>query len=43
MLRRLAALAPRTLAAMHGPSYRGDGAGVLAAYADMLRDTIGPR
>jgi flavorubredoxin len=43
MLRRLAALAPRTLAAMHGSSYRGDGAGVLAAYADMLRDTIGPR
>jgi flavorubredoxin len=43
MLRRLAALGPRTLATMHGSSYRGDGATVLAALADMLRDTIGPR
>lgn len=28
-IRRLAGLAPRTLALMHGPSFRGDGAGAL--------------
>jgi len=33
-LRALAALAPRTLALMHGSSYRGDGAGQLNALAD---------
>ncbi|WP_119418051.1 MBL fold metallo-hydrolase [Desertibaculum subflavum] len=33
-IRRLAALAPRTLALMHGPSYRGDGAAALDALAD---------
>jgi flavorubredoxin len=43
MLRRLVALAPSTLAIMHGSSYRGDGAQVLVALADLLRDTIGPR
>ncbi len=31
---RLAALAPRTLALMHGSSFVGDGAGALAALAD---------
>jgi flavorubredoxin len=41
-IRSLAALAPRTIAVMHGPSYRGDGARVLRAYADVLRETIGP-
>ena len=34
ILRELAALAPRTLALMHGSSYRGDGAGQLNALAD---------
>ena len=43
VIRRLASLAPRTLATMHGSSYRGDGAKVLAALADVLRETIGPR
>lgn len=32
-IRRLAALAPRTLALMHGPSFRGDGAAALRALA----------
>jgi flavorubredoxin len=32
-LRRLAALRPTTLATMHGPSYRGDGAAQLTALA----------
>ena len=41
-IRRLAALAPRTLAAMHGASYRGDGGKVLGELADVLRETIGP-
>jgi flavorubredoxin len=39
---RLAALAPRTLAAMHGSSIRGDGAQLLGALAQVLRETIGP-
>ena len=33
-LRRLADLAPRTLALMHGPAFAGDGAGALRALAD---------
>jgi flavorubredoxin len=33
-LRRLAALAPSTLALMHGPAFRGDGGAALAALAD---------
>lgn len=33
-LRGLAALAPRTLALMHGPSFAGDGAAALRALAD---------
>lgn len=33
-IRGLAALAPRTLALMHGPSYRGDGAAALTALAE---------
>lgn len=33
-LRRLAALAPRTLALMHGPAFEGDGAAALHALAD---------
>jgi flavorubredoxin len=42
-LRRLAEMAPRTLAIMHGSSYRGDGAALLRRYAGVLRETIGPR
>jgi flavorubredoxin len=33
-IRRLAELAPRTLALMHGPSFSGDGASALRALAD---------
>lgn len=33
-LRRLAELAPRTLALMHGPSFAGDGAGALRCLAE---------
>lgn len=33
-IRRLAKLAPRTLALMHGPSFAGDGAAALCALAD---------
>jgi flavorubredoxin len=33
-LRQLSALAPRTLALMHGPSFSGDGAAALSALAD---------
>lgn len=33
-IRSLAALAPRTLALMHGPSFQGDGAAALHALAD---------
>jgi len=33
-IRRLADLSPRTLALMHGPSFRGDGATALRALAD---------
>jgi flavorubredoxin len=33
-IRRLAKLAPRTLALMHGPSFSGDGAAALRALAD---------
>ncbi len=36
LLERLAALAPATLACMHGASFRGDGAGLLRALADAL-------
>jgi flavorubredoxin len=43
-LRRLATLAPRTLALMHGSSYAGDGAAALNALADdyaaRLRDAV---
>ena len=41
-LRTLAALAPKTLATMHGSSYQGDGAQALADFADVLRELIGP-
>jgi flavorubredoxin len=43
VLRRLAGLAPTTLAIMHGSSYRGEGAKLLLDLAGVLRETIGPR
>jgi hypothetical protein len=33
-LRRLAALAPTTIALMHGPTFKGDGAAALNGLAD---------
>ena len=36
MLEKLASTEPRTLATMHGSSYRGDGAKVIRALADAL-------
>lgn len=41
ILETLAALEPRTLAAMHGSSFRGDGAGALRAFSAMMKETIG--
>jgi len=38
ILRDLAALSPRTLAVMHGSSFRGDGAGQLTALAQWCED-----
>jgi flavorubredoxin len=40
-LQRLAALEPRTLAAMHGSSYRGDGRAAILSLAEVIRETIG--
>jgi flavorubredoxin len=40
-LRNLAMLAPTTLATMHGPSYRGDGAAQLAALAAGYATLVG--
>jgi flavorubredoxin len=37
-LAKLAALKPRTLAAMHGSTFIGDGAAMLTASADIIRD-----
>jgi flavorubredoxin len=39
-LRRLADLEPTTLALMHGPSFRGDGAAQLRALADMYAERV---
>ena len=36
IIEKLAATEPRTLALMHGSSYRGDGAKLLRAFADAL-------
>lgn len=41
-LERLARLAPRTLAIMHGSAYRGDGAAALRALAPVIREVYGP-
>jgi flavorubredoxin len=40
-LRRLAALAPRTLGLMHGSTFRGDGAKAIVDLARVLEETIG--
>jgi flavorubredoxin len=40
-LRRLAALDPRTLAAMHGSSFRGDGRRALLELAGVIRAELG--
>lgn len=42
-IRRLATLAPRNLALMHGPSFTGDGASALRALADNYDDRINAR
>ena len=39
-IRRLAELGPTTLALMHGPVFRGDGAGALTALADGYADML---
>ena len=40
ILRRLAELKPRTLALMHGASYRGDGAAALRGLADYTAERM---
>src|SRR5262249_23711300 len=40
-LRRLADLNPRTLAVMHGSSYRGDGRNVILELTKVIRETLG--
>jgi hypothetical protein len=40
-LTKLAALKPRTLAAMHGSTFVGDGAAILLASADVLQSVSG--
>jgi flavorubredoxin len=40
-IRRLARLAPRTLALMHGPSFNGDGAAALHALAENYDQRVG--
>jgi len=41
-IRRLAALAPRTIALMHGSTYRGDGERALLDLAAVLAETLDP-
>ena len=40
-LAKLAALQPRTLAAMHGSTFVGDGAALLLASADVIQSVSG--
>ncbi|MGH7847384.1 MAG: MBL fold metallo-hydrolase [Candidatus Binatia bacterium] len=40
-LRRLAALAPRTLAIMHGSSFRGDGRAAIINLAGVIKERLG--
>jgi flavorubredoxin len=39
-LQRLAALSPRTLAVMHGSSFRGDGGAAILRLADVIKETL---
>ena len=39
-LERLAALSPSTIACMHGPAWRGDGAALIRALADALEPSL---
>ncbi|HJW69839.1 MAG TPA: MBL fold metallo-hydrolase [Candidatus Binatia bacterium] len=41
-LERLASLAPRTLALMHGSTFTGDGGSAIRALARVIGDTLGP-
>ena len=41
-LERLASLAPRTLALMHGSTFTGDGGAAIRALARVITDTLGP-
>ena len=41
-LERLAGLAPRTLALMHGSTFAGDGAAAIRALSRVIADTLGP-
>ena len=41
-LAELAALQPKTLAAMHGSSFTGDGAKALLDLGAVLKDVLGP-
>lgn len=43
VLEDLAVWQPRTLAAMHGSSFEGDGAGALRELAVVMRDVLGPK
>ena len=40
-LHRLAALEPRTLALMHGSTFRGDGRKALRELAVVIKETVG--
>jgi hypothetical protein len=40
-LRRLAALEPRTLAIMHGSTFRGDGGKAILDLVAVIKETIG--
>ena len=42
-LHRLAGLKPRTLAAMHGSTFVGDGAKALTDVAQVLKEVLGGR
>jgi hypothetical protein len=43
ILRRLAALEPRTLAVMHGSSFHGDGGRAILELASVMAETLGGR
>jgi hypothetical protein len=43
VLETLAEYAPKTLAAMHGSTYHGDGAQALRDLATVMRDVLGPK